>query len=107
MLLLHNKQPTDMLCRVVYGSDPCVTLVEHSLPPQAMEAVAPNSAKNSTTVHCVGSLNSYMNSNLYSCICSDTSLLATCFAQQHWIVVIAFCQEQCCSALVLGDCTYV
>jgi len=38
------------------------------------------------------------------CICSRQitiacRALAICVAQQHWSVVIAFCQEQCCSAL--------
>ena len=45
--------------------------------------------------------------NLHRCNCSDTSMLRACFAEQHWIVRNAFCQHQCCNALVMGHCTLV
>ncbi|DBB00352.1 TPA: hypothetical protein ACH3X3_011756 [Trebouxia sp. C0006] len=30
-----------------------------------------------------------------------------CICEQHWTVCRAFCQKQCCSALVVGHCTFV
>ena len=45
--------------------------------------------------------------NIQRCLCSDTTMLSTCFAEQHRAVRNAFCLDQCCSALVLGHCTPV
>ena len=43
--------------------------------------------------------------DILRCLCSDTTMLSACFAEQHRTVRNAFCLDQCCSALVLRHCT--